>query len=40
LPADDVRKGPAIIETPFTTMVIDPRASFRLTKAGNLVIVP
>lgn len=40
LPAEQVRQGPAIIETPFTTMVIDPRASFQLAKTGNLVITP
>lgn len=40
LPVEEVRKGPAIIETPFTTIVIDPCASFRLAKTGNLIITP
>ncbi len=40
LPLEETRNGPAIIETPFTTMVIDPRASFRLAKTGNLIIMP
>ena len=33
-------RGPAIIETPFTTMVVDPQATFRLAASGNLVITP
>ncbi|MFP6733648.1 MAG: hydantoinase/oxoprolinase family protein [Rhodospirillales bacterium] len=32
--------GPAIIETPFTTIVIDPRARFHLTEAGSINITP
>ncbi|MDA0239139.1 MAG: hydantoinase/oxoprolinase family protein [Proteobacteria bacterium] len=33
-------KGPAIIESPFTTVVIDPGATARRTKSGSLVITP
>jgi N-methylhydantoinase A len=32
--------GPAIIETPFTTIAVDPPASFRISEAGSLVIIP
>ena len=32
--------GPAIIETPFTTIVIDPQARFHLTGAGSVNITP
>ncbi|MAF47646.1 MAG: hydantoinase/oxoprolinase family protein [Rhodospirillales bacterium] len=32
--------GPAIIETPFTTIVIDAQASFHLTEAGSVNITP
>ena len=32
--------GPAIIETPFTTIVIDPGARFHLTDAGSINITP
>ncbi|MEE2759948.1 MAG: hydantoinase/oxoprolinase family protein [Pseudomonadota bacterium] len=32
--------GPAIIETPFTTIVIDPTARFHLTDVGSINIVP
>lgn len=31
-------RGPALIETPFTTIVIDERAEFRRTDAGSLVV--
>jgi N-methylhydantoinase A len=33
-------RGPAIIETPFTTIVIDPAASFQRSAAGSIVIQP
>jgi N-methylhydantoinase A len=33
-------EGPAIVESPFTTVVIDPACSFRLTQGGSLVIDP
>ncbi len=32
--------GPAIIETEFTTIVIDPQASFRLTENRSVIISP
>ncbi len=32
--------GPAIIESPFTTIVIDPKAEFKLAKSGSVVITP
>jgi N-methylhydantoinase A len=32
--------GPAIIETPFTTIAVDPPARFRISDAGSLVIIP
>lgn len=40
LPVDKTLQGPAIIETPFTTMVVDPRARFKLAASGNLIITP
>jgi N-methylhydantoinase A len=36
----DVKRGPAIVETPFTTIVIDPRASFSHAESGSLLINP
>jgi N-methylhydantoinase A len=33
-------KGPALIESPFTTVVVDPGATFRLTDQGNLIVQP
>lgn len=30
--------GPAIVETPFTTIVVDPSSTFRRTAAGSLVV--
>jgi N-methylhydantoinase A len=33
-------KGPAIIEFPFTTIVVDPAARFRMSKSGSIVITP
>jgi N-methylhydantoinase A len=38
-PGEEI-SGPAIIETPFTTIVIDPGASFHLTNAGSINITP
>jgi N-methylhydantoinase A len=37
---DDWRAGPAIIETPFSSIVIDRAASFSRTESGNLVVHP
>jgi N-methylhydantoinase A len=38
---EDVRQqGPAIIESDFTSVVVDPGATFRRTASGNLVIHP
>lgn len=36
----DVNRGPAFVETPFTTIVIDPRASFWRAESGSLLINP
>lgn len=33
-------RGPAIIESPFTTIVIDPGAKFMLARSGSVVITP
>ena len=33
-------KGPAIVESPFTTIVVDPGARFSLAKSGSIVITP
>lgn len=33
-----VYRGPAVVETPFTTIVVDPDAAFRRTPAGSLVV--
>ena len=38
-PGEEI-SGPAIIETPFTTIVIDPGASFHLANAGSINITP
>ena len=32
--------GPAIVESPYTTIVIDPASMFTLTEGGSLVITP
>ena len=40
LEPDVIRRGPAIIESPFTTVVIDPDASFRSTDRGALIATP
>lgn len=37
---DIVHSGPAIIESPFTTIVVDPAASFQRSAAGSIVIKP
>ena len=37
---DDWRVGPAIIETPFSSIVIDRAATFSRTESGNLVVRP
>jgi N-methylhydantoinase A len=33
-------KGPAIVESPFTSVVIEPGATFSRTKSSNLVLKP
>jgi N-methylhydantoinase A len=38
LKADATLVGPAIVESPFTSVVIDPGVAFRRTDAGNLVL--
>ncbi len=38
LDADRIQRGPAIVETAFTTIVIDPGAMFRLDPAGSLIV--
>ena len=35
---DEPRIGPAIVESPFTTVVVDPGTLYRLTSAGSLVL--
>ena len=40
IPPDTTLAGPAIVESPFTTVVVDPAATFRRTAAGSLVITP
>lgn len=40
LPLDKVMQGPAIIETSFSTIVVDPRASYWQTSTGSLLIRP
>lgn len=40
LPPDTVIVGPAIIETPFTTVVVDPASSLRLDRQVGLLINP
>jgi N-methylhydantoinase A len=32
--------GPALIESPFTTIVVDPAARFRVTASGGVVVTP
>ena len=33
-------KGPAIVELPFTSVVIEPGATFSRTESSNLVLKP
>lgn len=40
LVAGQTLQGPAIVETPFTTIVVDPGASFALSGNGSLLIRP
>jgi N-methylhydantoinase A len=40
LPTDKRVDGPLIVESPFTTIVVDPGASCRRTASGSLVIEP
>ncbi len=40
LPAGKEHQGPAIIESPFTTIVVDPQAQFRRSAAGSIIIHP
>jgi N-methylhydantoinase A len=37
---DRIHHGPAIIESPFTTVVADPTSTFQRTAAGSLVLRP
>ena len=38
LPVDQSIQGPAIIESNFTTIVVDPKAAFRRAPSGSLII--
>jgi len=40
LAIDESYAGPAILETNFTTIVVDPSATFRITASGSLIITP
>jgi len=40
LPEGKQHQGPAIIESPFTTIVVDPQARFRRSAAGSILIHP
>jgi N-methylhydantoinase A len=40
MPVDTTMAGPLIVESPFTTVVVDPGASCRRTASGSLVIDP
>ncbi len=40
LKEDIMMMGPAIIETPFTTIVVDTKASFKRTQSNSLVVYP
>ncbi len=35
---DQVYTGPMIVESPFTTIVLDPQSRFRLTQAGSVIV--
>lgn len=36
----NLQEGPAIVESPFTTIVIDPRSAFRVTEDRTLIAYP
>lgn len=38
LAVGDTRKGPAIVETPFTTILVDSACTFELTADGSLIL--
>lgn len=38
IPEHEEHEGPAIVETPFTTIIVDPGSSFRRTTSGALVV--
>lgn len=40
LSADDVRTGPAIVESRFTSIVVPPAVTFRRSPSGNLIVQP
>ncbi len=40
LPAGKTLRGPAIVESPFTSIVVNPGAAFCRSKEGNLVVTP
>ncbi len=40
LPHGETRQGPAIIETPFTTIVVDSQATYTHAPSGSLIIKP
>ncbi|MBU3004256.1 hydantoinase/oxoprolinase family protein [Paraglaciecola arctica] len=40
MPIDKIFKGPAIVESPFTSIVVDPVATFTRSLTGNLIIKP
>jgi N-methylhydantoinase A len=40
IPVGLATEGPAIIETPFTTIVIDPAARFYRSEHGSVMIMP
>jgi len=40
LPENEVFTGPAILESPFTTVVIDPSARYSRSSTGSLVVMP
>ncbi|WP_222432403.1 hydantoinase B/oxoprolinase family protein [Leekyejoonella antrihumi] len=40
MPVDEVFSGPAIVESPFTTVVVDPGATVTRGDSGSLVLTP
>jgi N-methylhydantoinase A len=40
LPTDEAVPGPLLVESPVTTVVVDPGASVRRTERGSLLITP